>query len=169
MIDPKHLNKQYAVNLKASCGYGGVPQMHAPALVPAPGAGGVAPSGGIGIARARPHEFMLVAGVPGESKDPGHRNWIDLLSASWRETDATGRTGGRCRQVSIGVIKHMDHASPQLANLAATGSRRDITIDGPLGRKTLRNAMFSSVAPAAGGLADNLPRESLSIVGSDCQ
>ena len=57
VIDPKHLDKQYAVNLKANCGYGGIPRMRAPrALGPGPvpinsPPSGIAPSGGIRIGR----------------------------------------------------------------------------------------------------------------------
>jgi type VI protein secretion system component Hcp len=168
VVDRKHLNRQFAVNLVASCGFGEAPQMNAPALAPAQGAGGVAPAGGIGIARARPHAFMLVAGVPGESKDPGHQNWIDLLSVSWRETGAAGGAGGRCRPVSVSATKHMDKSSPQLANLAVSGTQKEVTIDGPDGRRTLQNASFSSVAAAGGALGDNLPRESVTLVGNYC-
>jgi len=64
VIGPRHLNRRYAVALKASCGFGGVPQMqapkalgvgpqplHAPSGIPPSGGIGIAPSGGIGIAR----------------------------------------------------------------------------------------------------------------------
>ncbi|MGA7986192.1 MAG: type VI secretion system tube protein Hcp, partial [Burkholderiales bacterium] len=168
VIDPKHLNKQNTVNLKASCGYGGISQMRAPAAqIAAPGAGGIAPSGGIGIARARTHEFMLVAGVAGESKDPGHLGWIDLLSVSWQDRAASGGDG-RCRPVSVRATMHVNKASPQLAGLAASGSPNQVTIDGPGGRRTLRSAIISSVAPAGGDLGDKLPREAVSLSGSYC-
>jgi hypothetical protein len=64
VIDPQHLNRRYAVALKANCGFGGVPQMrapkalgvgpqplHAPSGIPPSGGIGIVPSGGIGIAR----------------------------------------------------------------------------------------------------------------------
>ncbi|MFZ1910209.1 MAG: type VI secretion system tube protein Hcp [Burkholderiales bacterium] len=168
VVDRKHLNRQFAVNLVASCGFGTVPQMRAPAAqIPAPGAGGIAPSGGIGIARPRPHEFMLVSGVAGESKDPGHRGWIDLLSVSWQDRAANGGDG-RCRPVSVTATMYVEKASPQLASLTVSGSPNQVTIDGPGGRRTLGNAVVSSVAPAGGGVGDKLPRESVSLSGSYC-
>jgi hypothetical protein len=166
VIDPKHLNKQNAVNLKASCGYGGISQMRAPAaLAPAHLSGGVAPSGGIGIARTGMRSFRLVEGVAGESGDLAHRGWIELLSASWRNEGPDGSRAG-CQRIRFVGAKLVDKSSPQLAGLAVSGRPTAITVDGPGGRRTLQRAMITSVTPSGGG---NRPQESLSATGSSCR
>jgi hypothetical protein len=158
VIDPKHLNK-------ASCGYGGISQMRAPnALAPAPAGGGIAPSGGIGIARAGARSFMQVEGVAGESGDLAHRGWIELLSASWRDEGPDGGRAG-CRRIRFAAAKLVDKSSGQLAGLAVSVRPTAITVDGPGGRRTLQRAMITSVTPAGGG---DRPQESLSATGSYC-
>lgn len=165
VIDPKHLNKQNAVNLKASCGYGGISQMRAPAaLAPVQGAGGVAPSGGIGIARTGMRSFMQVEGVTGESNDLAHRGWIELLSASWRDEGPDGSRAG-CQRIRFAAAKLVDKSSAQLAGLAVSGRPTAITVDGPGGRRTLQRAMITSVTPSGGG---ERPQESVSATGSYC-
>jgi len=169
-IDPKKLNKQYAANVKVSCGYGGIPRMQAPkALGPGPvqlhsPPSGIAPSGGIGIAANRAHTFMQIEGVQGASQDPAHPGWIALLSASWRDEGPDGSRAG-CQRIRFAAVKLLDKSSAQLAGLAASGRQTAITVDGPGGRRTLQRAMFTSVTPSGGG---DHAQESLSVAGSYC-
>ncbi|MGA8006546.1 MAG: type VI secretion system tube protein Hcp, partial [Burkholderiales bacterium] len=170
VIDPKRLNKQYALNLMLSCRSGGIAQMQAPnALHPGPQPlaappSGIAPSGGIGIARMGAHSFMQVEGVAGESNDLAHRGWIELLSASWRDEGADGSRSG-CQRIRFAAAKLVDKSSAQLAGLAVSGRPTAITVDGPGGRRTLQRAMITSVTPSGGG---ERPQESVSATGSYC-
>jgi hypothetical protein len=81
VIDPKRLNRQYTVNLNASCGLGTIPQMRAPsALAPAgTGIGGTpagtgiqaAPHTGIGIKKAPAPAQAHVQAPPTSASLPG--------------------------------------------------------------------------------------------------
>ncbi|HTS81433.1 MAG TPA: type VI secretion system tube protein Hcp [Myxococcaceae bacterium] len=59
--------------------------------------------------------FLKIDGVPGESQDDKHKDWIEVLSFSW----GTSR-GGRTHQ-DFQVVKSMDKASPLLAMASCNG------------------------------------------------
>jgi type VI secretion system secreted protein Hcp len=73
--------------------------------------------------------FLKIDGVPGESTDAKHADWIELLSfshgmsqtASSVVSSAGGATGGRVNMQDFSVVKHLDKASPKLAELCCTG------------------------------------------------
>ena len=166
VIDPKHLNRQYALNLNASCAQRGAPPLHAPtALAPAPAGIGSAPSGGIGIRAAGVHWFMQVQGVAGESSNLAHQGWIELLNASSREEGPDGSRNG-CQQIRFTATKLVDKSSPQLMALSNSGRPTTITLDGPDGRRTLQRAMITSLSSSGSG--GNRAQESLSVLGSYC-
>ena len=71
--------------------------------------------------------FLQIAGIPGESKDNKHKDWIDVLSWSWGETHpaapATG-SGGGAGKVSFqdfNFATRISKASPQLFLACASG------------------------------------------------
>src|SRR5512135_806394 len=191
VIDPKRLNRQYTVNLSASCGLGTIPQMRAPnALAPAgTGIGGTpagtqsagsvggpivhAPSGGIKI--ATPHNkgmFMKISGIAGESKDSAHRGWIELLSIDWGSHTGGGASArGRaarsgCKATEVSVTKYSDSSDSALQKLLVEGGAVDVTIVEQARTVELHEAQITSVGPAQGltGLEGRM-RESVGLAG----
>jgi len=72
--------------------------------------------------------FMMIDGVPGESTDDAHTDWIELLSFSHglsqpiSSASATGgRTGGRADFEDFSVVKTIDKATPDLNLFCANG------------------------------------------------
>ncbi len=74
--------------------------------------------------------FLKIDGVPGESTDDKHKDWIEVLSFSWGVAQpATGAvsTGGarsaeRADFQDFSVVKAIDKASPKLALYCANGT-----------------------------------------------
>jgi type VI protein secretion system component Hcp len=192
VIDPKRLNRQYTVNLNASCGLGTIPQMRAPnALsptgtrlgsapqqassgIPLGGSIGHVPSGGIKIAKPQNKgQYMLVQGVHGDSKDLAHQGWIDLLSLYWGAHMGSGIANARgraaslnCKPTDVTVTKYSDASDPALQKLAVQGTSVDVTIAEPARTVKLHEARITSVAPAQGmSGADGRMRESVTLVG----
>jgi len=192
VIDPKRLNRQYTVNLSASCGLGTIPQMRAPnALAPAgtgigsaplqtQSAGSVggpivhAPSGGIKIAKPQNKGlYMLVQGVRGDSKDLAHQGWFDLLSVNWGShiggggVSSRGRaTSPNCNVTEVSVTKYSDASDATLQKLEVEGKSVNVTIAEPTRTVKLREAQITSVGPAQGvGGSDGRMRESVTLVG----
>ena len=66
--------------------------------------------------------FLKIDGIPGESTDDKHKDWIEIMSYSSGVTQmsagerSTGgaATGGRCSHQDISIVKGMDKASPTL-------------------------------------------------------
>lgn len=120
--------------------------------------------------------FLDIDGVPGESTDAAHKEWIDILSFSWGETNpagsATGSTGDRttercnCRDFSI--VKTLDKASPKLALYCCNGKHLpEVTLeicraDGDKVKYmeyTLTDVIVSSVNVAGTAGTEELPVE----------
>lgn len=66
--------------------------------------------------------FLQIDGIPGESTDEKHKNWIEILSYS-HGVDQSGAgsrssggaaTSGRCNHQDFSVVKTLDKASPEL-------------------------------------------------------
>ena len=68
-------------------------------------------------AKAAPGDpiFMLVPGIPGESTDERHANWIDLNTWSWNVSRGTGAPAFSTVAVTFGVNRALP---PLLADLA---------------------------------------------------
>jgi len=71
--------------------------------------------------------FLQITGIPGESTDAKHKDWIDVEAWSWGET-ASGSThsggGGGAGKVSVQdfhFVTAMSKASPKLFLACATG------------------------------------------------
>lgn len=77
--------------------------------------------------------FLKVSGIPGESTDSKHKNWIEVLSFSWgvtQPTSASASSGGgasaeRADFQDFSVVKALDKASPKLMLACADGTHID--------------------------------------------
>jgi len=73
--------------------------------------------------------FLKIEGVPGESTDDAHEDWIEVLSfshgvsqpSSGSLSSGTSRSAERCDHQDFSVIKTLDKASPKLALLCSKG------------------------------------------------
>jgi type VI secretion system secreted protein Hcp len=75
--------------------------------------------------------FLHIDGIPGESTDSGHADWIVIESFSQSLTREHGTTSvsggsrfrGRAQLGDVVVTKRLDKASPKLAEAVCTGNR----------------------------------------------
>jgi type VI secretion system secreted protein Hcp len=74
--------------------------------------------------------FLKIDGVPGESTDDKHKDWIEVLSYSagiTQPTSGSASTGGgataeRANFQDFSIVKALDKASPKLALACADGT-----------------------------------------------
>ena len=73
--------------------------------------------------------FLKIEGVPGESTDSKHQQWIEILSYSHSITQPTSsssggssRTTGRSQHADFQIVKSLDKASPKLPLLVCNGN-----------------------------------------------
>ncbi len=74
--------------------------------------------------------FLKVDGIPGESTDDKHKDWIEILSyssglsqmASGTASSSGGATTARADFQDFSVVKALDKASPKLAVACADGT-----------------------------------------------
>lgn len=104
-------------------------------------------TGPVAAAKVRQIAYMDVAGVPGESVDAAHVNWIEALSVRYAVTqpattaDSRGgaRSANRPNFSEIKVIKEIDKATPPLHFACVTGTTYP-TVD----------IEFTTIAPGTG-------------------
>jgi len=73
--------------------------------------------------------FLKIDGIPGESTDDKHKDWIEILSfdfgmiqpSSATDSSAGGGTTERVDVEDMDVVKHLDKASPKLYELCCNG------------------------------------------------
>jgi type VI secretion system Hcp family effector len=73
--------------------------------------------------------FLQIDGIPGESTDEKHKDWIEILSYSHgvSQSGAGSRssggaaTSGRCNHQDFSVVKTLDKASPELNLFCCNG------------------------------------------------
>jgi type VI secretion system secreted protein Hcp len=124
--------------------------------------------------------FVKIDGIPGESTDDKHKDWIEVLSfnhglqqpASVTASSAGGGTAERVNHADLQITKHIDKASPKLHENCCTGKHlKDVTIElcraGGDKLKYLEIKMeqviISSVSPAGIPKGDDgFPTESVS-------
>ena len=66
--------------------------------------------------------FLKIEGIPGESTDDKHKDWIEILSyshgvsqpASGSVSSGGGRSAERCDHSAFSIVKALDKASPKL-------------------------------------------------------
>jgi type VI secretion system secreted protein Hcp len=74
--------------------------------------------------------FLKIDGIPGESQDAKHKDWIEVLSyshgisqpASASRSSGGARTAERCDHSDFSIVKTLDKASPKLALFCCNGS-----------------------------------------------
>lgn len=74
--------------------------------------------------------FLKIDGVPGESLDDKHKDWIEILSYNHGMTQPSSATassaGGapteRVTMNDFSIVKHLDKASPKLAEMCCRGT-----------------------------------------------
>jgi type VI protein secretion system component Hcp len=103
--------------------------------------------------------FLLLGGIPGESKDPQHPGWINLRSATWGHGEAPPGSPSKIQFGRVQITKHQDSTSATLALLGATGqalkdfkleiTRPTADTNLVLFRMKLTNARVASYAAAA--------------------
>ena len=73
--------------------------------------------------------FLKVEGIEGESNDSKHQKWIEILSfshslqqpASATVSSVGGAGSGRVTMQDFSIVKHLDSATPKLAEFCCTG------------------------------------------------
>ena len=82
--------------------------------------------------------FLKIDGVPGESTDDKHKEWIELLSfshgvsqiSSGAVSSGGGLSAERCDHQDFSVVKTLDKASPKLALNCCNGTHvKTVTVE----------------------------------------
>lgn len=79
------------------------------------------------LAKARGKAYLRIDTILGESKDPAHKDWIDIFVMSYQETMSVtyggggGAGTGRVSFSDLIVVKELDRSSPKLALACAQG------------------------------------------------
>jgi type VI secretion system secreted protein Hcp len=82
--------------------------------------------------------FLKIDGVPGESLDDKHKDWIEILSfshgisqpASMTASSVGGATAERVNMGDFSIVKFVDKASPKLHEQCCSGKHiKDVTIE----------------------------------------
>ena len=121
--------------------------------------------------------FLKIDGIPGESTDDKHKDWMEISYFNWgvsqpasgTASSAGGATAERANFSELSIRKTVDKASPKLAIACADGTHvKEIIIEvcRAGGDKLkyleykLSNCIISSVSTAGGGGAE--PTENIS-------
>jgi type VI secretion system secreted protein Hcp len=73
--------------------------------------------------------FLKIDGVPGESTDDKHKDWIEILAFNFGMTQpvsatassAGGASAERVNLQDVSLVKHLDKSSPKLYELCCSG------------------------------------------------
>ena len=81
----------------------------------------------VSTASAADKYFLQVEGIPGESTDSAHKDWIEAVSftheiSSSASTTGGGRAGGRAQVGPLVILKEIDKASPKLNVFCCNGA-----------------------------------------------
>jgi type VI secretion system secreted protein Hcp len=125
--------------------------------------------------------FLRLDGVPGESQDDKHKEWIELHSFSMGVTQIVGgqrsttgaASAGRCDHADLAVVKSLDKTTPKLNLFCSNGThikKVEMELCRATGDKqlyykvTLSDCLITSVRPggsAKGG--ETVPMEEVTI------
>lgn len=124
--------------------------------------------------------FLKIDGVPGESTDDKHKDWIEVLSfnhgmsqpVSATASSTGGATAERTEHQDFSIVKHLDKASPKLYELCSSGkhiAKVNIEMCRAGGDKlkymevNMEQVIISNVAPGGSTKGpDSFPTESVS-------
>jgi len=82
--------------------------------------------------------FLKIDGIPGESTDDKHKDWIEILSYNFgmnQPSSATASSAGgasteRVNVHDLTIVKHIDKASPKLYELCCSGKHiANVTVE----------------------------------------
>jgi type VI secretion system secreted protein Hcp len=82
--------------------------------------------------------FIKIDGIPGESTDDKHKDWIEILSfdfgmeqpSSATDSSAGGGTTERVNMEDMNIVKHLDKASPKIYEFCCNGKHiKDVTLE----------------------------------------
>ena len=82
--------------------------------------------------------FIKIDGIPGESTDDKHKDWIEIVSfdhrieqpASSTASSVGGATAERVNHGTFNVVHQLDKATPKLLEACCTGKHiKDVTIE----------------------------------------
>jgi type VI secretion system secreted protein Hcp len=125
--------------------------------------------------------FLKLDGIPGESQDDKHKEWIELHSFSMGVTQIVGgqrsttgaASAGRCDHADLAVVKSLDKTTPKLNLFCSNGThikKVEMELCRATGDKqlyykvTLSDCLITSVRPggsAKGG--ETVPMEEVTI------
>lgn len=124
--------------------------------------------------------FVKIDGIPGESTDDKHKDWIEVLSfnhgmtqpSSATASSAGGGTAERTEHQDFSIVKMLDKASPKLYEACSSGKHiKEVTVEmcRASGDKLkymevkMEQVIISHVAPGGNGKgSDGFPTESVS-------
>lgn len=122
--------------------------------------------------------FLKIDGIPGESQDAKHPDWIEVLSFSHglsQPTSATASSSGgggvaRCHHLDFSIVKELDNSSPILALKCSAGTHINEVIlalcraggaKEEYMRYTMSRVIISSVTSRAASGEDGVPTEEI--------
>jgi len=120
--------------------------------------------------------FLKIDGIPGESTDDKHKDWIEVMSyssgvsqmAAGDRSTSGGASGGRCSHQDISIVKELDKATPTINLYCCKGTHIPkvvIELCRAAGNKEkymeykMEDVLISSVSVGGGG--GGLPTESV--------
>jgi type VI secretion system secreted protein Hcp len=111
--------------------------------------------------------FLKIGGIPGESTDDKHKDWIEILSFNWGASQPAsvasatgGRTAERVNIQDFSIVKVLDKSTPLLFQHVCNGKHIDkveVELCAAAGDKhkymkyTLENVVISNVRPGGSG------------------
>ena len=131
--------------------------------------------------------FLKLDGIPGESQDDKHKEWIELHSFSMGIVQTAGgqrsttgaATAGRCDHMDLSIVKNLDKTTPKLNLFCCNGThikKIELELCRATGDKqlyykiTMGDCIITGVRPggsAKGG--DTLPVEEVSFNYGDIE
>lgn len=83
-----------------------------------------------GLAQAANDYFLQIDGIPGESTDKDHKDWIDIESFSWGLTLVSSGGIGKASFSDLAWAQHVDVSTPKWFLAVASGKHvKTVTLD----------------------------------------
>jgi len=129
--------------------------------------------------------YLKLDGIPGESTDSKHKEWIEVVSFSHGvEQEGSSRSGGgestvgRAHFSDFCVVKRLDKSSPKLALTCASGAHvasakmelcQSTKDKHPYMKYELTDVVISAVKPSGQNTSNTLPLEEVTMRYSKIQ